>query len=315
MEPKAWQEWVLTQAEERKNFLWLLCLFKDAQLFQTVVDFWEDANQGLWELGYWNDYYQCTSIALEAAEALSNLAIKSRILRQLGWSHMEWDDFHNSRKYMRKALENARLSGDALEECDSLRCLGTLYYRWRRFNSTGICYKASLEIINSNRNHDDCQKVSEDERNKRHTWAFQEASLHNLLGSLYFKLNRLSESYQELSLSLKQYSDLGHLYRYYQTAPLLNLGQWHFIKQEFQEAKEKYERCYELSQEIGRVDTAATAVLRQAQLAWTLEDQSEALRLIDKSIELSGNEIIGVRERALKLKEMILSSIVIEKSN
>jgi tetratricopeptide (TPR) repeat protein len=315
VEQRSWESWALTQAEERKNFLRLLCLFKDAQLFQEVVDFWEEANQGLWELGYWNDYYECTSVALKAAESLGDLAVTSRILRQLGWSHMEWDDFPKSRNYMRKSLSNARLSGDSLEECDSLRCLGTLYHRWKRFTYAAIFYGASLKIIDSVRSQKDFQRQSNDESSKRHNWAFQEASMHNLLGSLYLKLNRFSESYEELSLSLQQYSDLGHIYRYYQTAPLINLGKWHFAQQEFHKAKERYEECYDLSQEIGRIDTAATAILLQAQLAWTLEDSPEALRLTNRSIELSGNEIIGVRERAFKLKEMIIGSPLIEKLN
>lgn len=300
MESQSWQKWPLTILEERKNFLRLLLAFKEASLFETVLEFWEKASIGLWELGYWNDYFQCTNIALEAANVLDNASAQARLLRELGWCYMEWEDFSTARKYLNKSLQKARLAKDFLGKCNALRYLGVLSHRQKKLNSSLEYYRKALTIISPKR-----PQIPSNQQNE---WAFQEASLHNLLGSLYLKLQDFPASYQELSASLTQYHLLGEPYRYYQAAPLLNLGVWYFLHEDYGKAREYYQKCYQLSQEIGRTDTVSSSILRLAQLAQAQGNIKEALDLIDRVVSISGNEILSVREHAFRLKDEILTN-------
>lgn len=118
-----------------------------------------------------------------------------------------------------------------------------------------------------------------------------------------------SKSYGELHLSIDKYHALAekHLkYRYYLTDPLLNLGRWHFLQGDYEPARQYYQDCLQLSKDISRPDTEATALLRLAEVAEAEGKEEEALKLASEAESVAGTEIRSVRDRAALLKERLL---------
>jgi tetratricopeptide (TPR) repeat protein len=95
-------------------------------------------------------------------------------------------------------------------------------------------------------------------------------------------------------------------YRYYLTDPLLNLGRWHFLQGDYEQARQYYQDCLQLSKDINRPDTEATALLRLAEVAEAEGKEEKALKLARKAESVAGTEIRSVRDRAALLKERLL---------
>ncbi|MCC3589270.1 MULTISPECIES: tetratricopeptide repeat protein [unclassified Microcoleus] len=301
MESQYRQTWHLNSYEERRNFIRLLSLLQKANLHEEVLDLWKRANKGLWELCYWNDYFECTMIALDSTNSLHDFSSQSLILREIGWSYMEWQDYDNAERYMNQSLQIAKSIQDDYNQCNSMRYLGILLYRKKDREISLDFYLQALRIIHNNReNISPIPKIE---------WAYQEASIHNLLGSVYLKLHNFSESYHQLNIAISQFEKLGKSYRYYQIPPLLNLGKWYLINKEYQKAKEFYEKSYQISKEISRTDTIAASLFRLAEVYNEEKEYQNALNLLDKALEISGKEIIYVREKIFILIKKIKTNL------
>jgi tetratricopeptide (TPR) repeat protein len=180
-----------------------------------------------------------------------------------------------------------------------LRYLGVLSFKQRHFNLALGYYRQALDIVTAQP-----ATVFTD-----HKWAFQKPELHNLFGETYLKLQDFSKSYRELHLSLEKYHVLvkqHQQYRYYLTDPLLNLGRWHFLQGDYEQAGQYYQDCLQLSKDISRPDTEAMALLRLAEVAEAEGKEEEALKLASEAEDIAGTEIRAVRDRASRFRERLL---------
>ncbi|MBW4495948.1 MAG: tetratricopeptide repeat protein [Oscillatoria princeps RMCB-10] len=265
--------------------------------FNLLINVWEKTSLDLWEQGYWQDYFRCGKIALKCARTLNHVATEGKLLNELGWALMEREYFTLARQHFNKSLRKFQSIKDADGQCQSLRYLGVLHQRMKLFGSALKYYRRAVTLL--------ATKGREAPSDQRIKWAGHEAELHNLLGNFYLKLWDLPASYRELNLSLKQYRALGEKFCYYQPGPLLNLGRWHFIQGDYDQARRYYQECRLLSKKLHRTDMEAGALLRLAELAEAQGNKEEALSLAQESEEVSGKEITSMRERASQFKYRI----------
>jgi tetratricopeptide (TPR) repeat protein len=298
----------LTILEERANlFSWLrecerYCLFQNSEsdrAFKLLFQVWDKVAEPLFEFGYWNDFFQCGKIALQSAQAVNDVAAQAQVLNELGWVCMEWEYFDTAQEYFNESLQKYQLLKDDRGQCKMLRYLGVLSFKQRHFNLALGYYRQALDIVTAQP-----ATVFTD-----HKWAFQKPELHNLFGETYLKLQDFSKSYRELHLSLEKYHVLvkqHQQYRYYLTDPLLNLGRWHFLQGDYEQAGQYYQDCLQLSKDISRPDTEAMALLRLAEVAEAEGKEEEALKLASEAEDIAGTEIRAVRDRASRFRERLL---------
>lgn len=295
--------------EDRDN------LFRDLQKFDkylyshpseservlySLIKIWDETAIHLWEQGYWKDYLRCGNLVLNCAKSLNNSAAQAKILNELGWVEMEQEYFTKAQEYFKDSLRKFESIDNADGQCQSLLYLGVLFHRQKRFGSAIKSYHKALNLV-ANRKPD----IPLEEKLN---WERHAAELHNSLGNLYLKLGDFPASFRELGLSLKKYRALGEeypQYRYYQPGPLLNLGRWNFLQENYDEAKRYYRECYQLSEQLHRTDMVAGALLRLAELAEAEGNREEAIRLAKQSEQVSGTEISLVRDRASHFKYRI----------
>jgi tetratricopeptide (TPR) repeat protein len=303
----------MTMLEDRTNLLGFLqncakyCLVQSNEsdrAFKLLFQIWEKASGKLWFLGYWNDYFRCGNIVLKSARAVNNVEVQAQLLSELGWACMEWEEFATAQKFFHESLQNYQSLQDDLKQCRLLRYLGVLSHRQEQLNSALEYFRKAWHIVKAN-----STKVYVDDK-----WAFYEAELPNVIGCVYLDLQEFYESYHELHLSLENYHallenypNLKTRYRYYQADPLLNLGRWHFLQGDYEQARQYYQECIQLSTEINRTDTMADGLLRLAEIAETEGNEEEAVNLASEAERVAGTEITSIRDRAARFKEKVLA--------
>lgn len=306
----------LTLQEERTNLFsalsrWTeMCLSQNDESehsFTLLFNVWEKVSGKLWFLCYWNDYFRCGNIVLKAARDVNNVEVQAQLLSELGWAYMEGEDFVHAQQYFQESLQKYQLLKEFLKECRLLRYLGVLAHQQKQWETALEYYHQAWEILKTKRS-----QIPIDDK-----WAFYEAELPNVIGCVYLELRDFSASYQQFHLSLKNYQilledypNLRSRYRYYQADPLMNLGQWHFLQGDYEQARRYYQDCLLLSKEISRNDTMATVLLSLAELAEVEGNKEEAIKLASESELVAGTEITSVRERAAIFKEKLLSKTI-----
>jgi tetratricopeptide (TPR) repeat protein len=306
----------LTLQEERANLFSHLTVFAEMCLsqndesehsFSLLFKVWEKASEKLWFLCYWNDYFRCGNIVLKAARDVNNVEVQAQLLSELGYACMEGEDFVQAQQCFQESLQKYQLLKEFLKECKLLRYLGNLANRQKQYEIALEHYNQAGEILKAKRS-----QIPIDDQ-----LAFYEAELPNVIGCVYLELRDFPASYQQFNLSLKNYQilledypNLRIRYRYYQADPLMNLGKWHFLQGDYEQARRYYQDCLLLSTEISRNDTMATVLLSLAELAEVGGNKEEAIKLATESELVAGTEITSVRERAAIFKEKLLSKTI-----
>ena len=280
---------------------------KSRKYFSIMLEIWEFVSKDLWEQGYWQDYFECGNIVLKCTAI-----VEGDILNQIGWNHMENENFIKSISYFTQSLKTFETIGYVNGQCESLRYLGVSYHRMKRFGSALNSYQKALTIIEQQKANIDFPQI-ENNLNEQIQQKAQAAEIHNVLGNLYLKLYNLPVSLKELQLSLDSYCSLGDEYVYYQPAPLLNLGRWYFLQCNYSKAREYYNQCLLISQNINRTDTEVGVLLRLAELANAEGNREEAIKLTEKAKQVAGKEIrkqghkVACQEEKIKEKNSIKS--------
>jgi tetratricopeptide (TPR) repeat protein len=298
----------LTIDQDRANLYPNLEMFKrycssgkpgSERAFQKITAIWDKVSYELWYKGYWYDYLKCVEIILSSAEAINDVATQAALLNQLAWAYMEREEFTQARQYFDKSIQKFRLIEDAVGECKSFIDLATLYFRQRRLGSTIKCYQKALNIIT----------IYKPQLTENQNLIHQEASLHNLMGSVYLKLWNFEASRHELEQSLNLCLKLDVPYRHDRVAPLLNRGRLHFIQGDYEKARQYFNECLEFCDEINRTDMKAGVLLRLAELAKAEWNNQEADRLAKESEKFSAkvleNEVSQLRNRAHYFRQQI----------
>lgn len=299
----------LTTPEDRDNLFRFLqqcqrkCLCQSREAagsFELLMKVWQKEGDKLWDWGYWHDCFRCGNVALKSAKALNSVEEQGWVLNVLGWISMEWEDFETAEQYFNDSLHKFESIQNPRGQCQSLRYLGVLYFRQGDLSSSLKYYRQALVHVATQ-----SIQVSPQESSK---WALHKAELHNLLGSLYLQQQDFPASYRELHLSLEKYLELGDKYRYFQAAPLLNLGKLHFKQGEHHKARQYYQECHQLSIELNSTDTVAGVLLRLAEVAEAENNEEEALALASEAERFAGTEVPSVRDRAARFRERLLSN-------
>ncbi len=305
----------ITILEERKNIYSILkqcerlCLSErekgdrqtsaaEDRALQLLYEIWEKVSTDLWERGYWNDYFLCGNIVLKCAKTLQNLAITAQLLAEMGWISMEWKYYKTSQAYFQEGIEKYQKINNTREQSKLIRYLGVLHYSQGKLSEALAYYQRSQEIVQAHKHLFETDVK----------WALQEAELHDCMGEIYLKFNNWKKSQQELSLSLEKYRLISQKYpqyRYYQADPLMNLGLWHFLKGEGEQAKTYYQLCLQLCQEISRTDAMAKVLLEMAKLAEVEGDIQEAIAFADRAETIAKREHLSIRDRAACLRERL----------
>jgi len=286
--------------DSQKQFFFQTDRLKNKETFTLILNVWERVSKDLWEQGYWQDYFRCGDIVL-----ICTTVVQADILNQIGWNHMENEEFAKSISYFKASLKLFETVGYWQGECESLRYLGVLYHRQRRFGSALSSYRKALNIL---ANQENIERADEPQvKQLAHS-----AEIHNLLGNLYFKLGDFNASRDELTLSIKQYRSLGDEYVYYQPAPLLNLGRWYFLQGNYREARHYYKECLRISQKINRTDIKVGVLMRLAELANAKGERKKAIKLTERAQTISGKEISKQREKVSTLQEELKRKIPIK---
>ncbi|MEG4087955.1 tetratricopeptide repeat protein [Microcoleus sp. Pol12B4] len=294
--------------EERKNISKFLrnlekkCLLQSderEQAFQLLIKVWDSINTPLFDFGYWHDFSELGYVVMRAAQELNKVGAEAQAINEIGWVNMEWGNFDLAETNFIKALQKYELLNDAHKQCRTLRYLGVLYYRKNEREISLNYYRQALDIAAKERT----QSSGQD----RNAWTFSEAELRNMFGIYYLDQNDLATSYQELSYCLELYRSIEDTYyQYYQTAPLLNLGKWYFVQQDYQKAKNCYQESLNISRKIDRTDMIAGALLRLAEVAEAEGNDLRAIELATEAEQAAGTEITVTREAAAHFKERIL---------
>ncbi len=265
--------------------------FKSRQAFSLILCAWERVSKDLWEFGYWQDYFLCDEIVLRCTGV-----VEGEIFNEIGWNYMENENFADARGYFNLYFKIFETINYLDGQCQSIRYLGVLNHRQKLFGSALKSYRQALKIIANQANKGNELQVKQ----QAHL-----AEIHNLLGNFYFNFYDFPASFNELNLALKKYSSLGDEYIYYQAAPLLNLGRWHFIQGNYTEARRYYKECLRISDKINRTDTKVGVLKRLAELANAEGNTKKALRLTKKAQRISGEEIRKQREQVANLQEQL----------
>ena len=306
----------LTLQEERANLfsdlsgLAEMCLSQKDESedsFKLLFNVWEKVSGQLWFECYWSDYFRCGNIVLKAARDVNNVEVQAQLLGELGYACMEGEDFVQAQQCFQESLQKYQLLKEFSKECKLLRYLGNLANRQKQYEIALEHYNQAGEILKAKRSQIPIDDLL----------ALSEAELPNVIGCVYLELRDFSASYQQFHLSLKTYQILLENYpnmriqsRYYQAAPLMNLGKWHFLQGDYEQARRYYEDCLLLSREISRNDTMATVLLSLAELAEVEGNKEEAIKLASESELVAGTEITSVREQAAIFKEKLLSKTI-----
>lgn len=274
--------------------------------FEILYQTWENTSVDLWFLGYWNDYFRCAQVVLEASRALNQVRVEAQVLAELGWTLLERDRWVESDYYCQESLKKYQLISDIRGQCRLFRYLGVLAHRQDNLELALGYYHKALDIVNSVMPIHDAK------------WVFNKAELLNLIGCTYLNLKNFANSYEQLNLSLKTYEmllsnypDDQEYYRYYSIIPLMNLGQWYFLQGDFEQARQSYYESLKMSQIIHRPDTEAGALLRLAVMAEAEGNNDEALKLASQAEEIAGTDAPAVRNQAAHLKENLVSKLAL----
>lgn len=277
---------------------------EDNRRFQSFMKDWDKISEHLWYLGYWNEYYICADLILECAKQINENAAIAQVLNEMGWREMENGDLKKAKQKFTQALKKYRATPDGIVgQCRTLRYLGTLYHRQRRFGSALKSYKKALRLMDENN-----KSVVEIRQ-----IASERAEIHNVLGNLYLKLYDFHNCKSELLYSLEQYEllhqnfnqEVKDFYLYYQAAPILNLGRLYFAIGDFKVARKYYNDCIILCQKIRRPDMEAGASIRLAELEEIDGNKDEAGRLIERAKTLTQVQAQNVRNCALQVRDKI----------
>lgn len=279
--------------EERSNFIRELQLFFEQQMHQNIIELWDSISTQFWESGFWDDYFRCGTITLAAACSARNVLAEAEILSDMGWASLEREDFKTAKTRFVHSLEKFREVKNLGGESRVLRYMGTLSHRQDRPGSALKYYRQALKIIASKR--DDLQETEPVK------WIIREAEVHNLLGNLYFKLHDFVSSERELLLSVEQADSLSESNRKYLAAPLLNLGRLYFLQGRYNLARDYFERCKTLSEELNYPAMAVGALVRLAEVAEAQGQVEKAVELASEAERLSGTDLSTLRERASRL--------------
>jgi tetratricopeptide (TPR) repeat protein len=276
------------------------------RIFDLIFDTWERSSEELWAWGYWQDYIQCGEIVLQCAAQLKKRLIEGRTLNEIGWVQMERGKFEIAQNHFSESLQIFEEIGDRLSEGQSLRYLGVLYFRRRYFGLALKYYKKALEktleVQSSNLTNVEKQRL-----------LHQQAEIHNLLGSLYFKLWNINSSRREFIDGLKGFQKLQKEYEspapssylYFQPTFLLNLGRVAMWKGQYRKAQRYFDRCYQSSVEIDRPDLQAGVLLRMAELARVQGQIERAEQFAKRAGEISEKEAPLLRNQSMDLRSQM----------
>ncbi|MGL5063507.1 MAG: tetratricopeptide repeat protein [Microcoleus sp.] len=282
--------------------------------FEKFLKIWDVTSEILWALGYWQDYLRCCQIALQCAKQLKKQNVEGRILNEMGWAQMEQEYFEIAQNCFSQSLQIFRKTGDRISQGQSIRYLGVLHFRRRYFGLALKYYKDALTIVQEELEilQEELKlKPSDRQLNELNQRVLhQQAELHNVLGNLYLKLWNANTCRQELIAGLQGFRNLQKLYisptpssyRYFQPAPLLNLGRVAMLKGQYRKAQHYFDRCYKLSDSIDRSDMKAGVLLRMAELARVQGKTEEAQKLAQQAQEISEKEAPPLSVRAGDLR-------------
>lgn len=283
---------------------------KSMEELSLMLETWELVSgelvsEDLWKRGDWQyyDYVSCGHIVLQCTTI-----VQGDVLNKIGWNYMENEDFPRATSYFKEAIKLFQDINYLEGKCESLRYLGVAYHRQKYFGSALKSYRQVLNILQV-----ESQSISKDDIIKQQVYEAQAAETHKLLGNLYFKLYNFHASFNELTLSLHKYRSLGDEYVYYQAAPLLNLGRWYFIQGNHREAKQYYEECLRISENINRIDTQVVVLERLAELATAEGNGEKAQELTEKALRIV-EEIRKQSDKGANFQEEITNEVSVNRS-
>ena len=297
--------------EERKNLSNLVrslaeqCFLNDRdkeRAFAMFLKVWEFCSGSFFFSCYWHEFSDLGHLAAKVARELNDISREAQALNELGWINMEWGHFDRAESYFMRAMQKYESLNDIRSQCRTLRYLGVLAYERKDLETAFSYYRNALEVTTNEQ-----KKISREDGEIWNMWKFSEAELHNLLGIYYLDKLELSTSYQELQLAIALFRSIDDpSFEYYQADPLLNLGKWYSVQQDYLHAKQYYQESLDLSWKLHRTDTISRVLLLFAQIAEAEGDDPKAIALATEAEQTAGIEITVTREAAAQFKERLL---------
>lgn len=282
-------------ADERAN---LRLLFKESlerNLYEEIYELWEAVSGRMWNKGYWYDYLQCGLIVLNAMKKWGEKEKVGQLTYEMAWSLMERHEYKAAQKYFFDAYLIFNEIEDSGWEFRLLRDLGSLYLRQDRLGGALKQYNQAQKIVDQNAT------------DARPIWRARQAEIFQIKGSLYLRLHEFYTSQEFFLDSINIYKSLGHTYRYFLTAPLLNYGRLKIVEKDYSKARKLLKECYDLSQDIGRRDMLVASLLRLADVEEELGNFEEVIKLAEQVEQVSGLDLSAARESASTIKFRVKS--------
>jgi tetratricopeptide (TPR) repeat protein len=239
--------------------------------------------------------------SLAIAQNLGDRVGMARSLHQLGNLHYLQGEYERAREHYKQSLAIAEDLGDRAHTASDMHQLGILLQHQREYERARGLYEQSLAIaqdlgdrVGMARSLHQLGVLFQHQSAVRHHTQARGPDVHEL--GMLLKYQREYEQTREMDkqarehykLSLEIAQDLGD--RAGMARSLYQLGNLHYLEEEFERAREHYEQSLEIAQDLGdRVGMAR--ILHQLGI---LAEKNNALGMAEKSLVRSLTELEAV---------------------
>jgi signal transduction histidine kinase/CheY-like chemotaxis protein/HPt (histidine-containing phosphotransfer) domain-containing protein len=218
-----------------------------------------------WRLGEYEDGLELLQQAYAIAREAHNEALEARVLNNFGYIHRDWGDLAIALSYFEKALAINERLGDEISQSVNLTAIANLNYDLSDYENALAFALKCLPIF---KNANDVHRL---------------ATLNQILGNIYFKLEQFGEAQRYFEENL-DHTDQGTIM--YDMA-LSGIGKVYYKMQRFDQAEKYLHQAMKGAEELGDVEVQITSSFYLGRLHMDDEHYRTARKYLEKAFNLS----------------------------
>lgn len=259
---------------------------------QTVLDLWETFSTPLYDMGYWIEYTQLDTLALNAARQLKNARVEAQVQSELGWVAMQRGDYAQAKAFVRGALAIFTVLDDPLWVFIARRYLATIHMAQNDLIRARDGFMELLRELQEN--------LSQNPTIPEAAIRRQTAVIHDSLGSILRELGDFETAEKELLLG---YDEARARNAAAKAISLLNLGKLKLKQEHLPEARHFLQECLTICREQNLRGIAAGALHHLAEVSWHQGDREGARRMALDSARIY--RLLGAASSEKKVTEFL----------